>query len=292
MKFALHFANVTFPDGADALRLARLAEQFGFEALICPEHVAIPSNYQSEYPYSPTGRLPGGRDINMPDPLIWQAFAAGATTKLRFITGVLVLPQRNPLVLAKEVATLHHMSGGRLSLGIGVGWLAEEFAALGVPFERRGKRADEYIGAMRALWAGEDASFSGEFVNFTSMNCVPRPVGGEVPILVGGHTPFAARRAGRLGDGYFPATGSQVEIWPLVEQAREEAARAGKDPDAFEITMGCPEALPGSGADPLEAVSRLAAGGVHRVALPLPPFLPDLESALGRFEQDVMAHFR
>ena len=152
MKFALHFANVTFPDAPGAKRLAQLAEQLGFESLICPEHVVLPTEYASEYPYSATGRLPGGRGVNFPDPLIWQAYVAGATSTLRFITGVLVLPQRNPVVLAKEVATLDHMSGGRLSLGIGVGWLEEEFSALGVPFQRRGKRTDEYIGAMRALW--------------------------------------------------------------------------------------------------------------------------------------------
>ncbi len=105
----------------------------------------------------------------------------------------MILPQRNPLVLAKEVATLDYLSGGRIELGIGVGWLKEEFDALGIPFERRGKRADEYVAAMRALWASDGASFAGEFVNFDKVNCNPKPVARSVPIVVGGHSEAAAR---------------------------------------------------------------------------------------------------
>jgi hypothetical protein len=138
MKFGLHFANLTFPEPAAAHRVARAAEAAGFESLITVEHVVWPTRYDSRYPYSPDGRLPGGPGTLLPDPLIWMAHVAAATTTLRLITGVLVVPQRNPLVLAKQVATLDHLSGGRICLGIGVGWLREEFDALGVPFERRG----------------------------------------------------------------------------------------------------------------------------------------------------------
>ena len=294
MKFALHFANVTFPDALGAKRVALLAEQFGFEALICPEHVVLPQDYVSQYPYSATGRLPGDAHASYPDPLIWQAFVAGATTHIRFITGVLILPQRNPVVLAKEVATLDHLSGGRVSLGIGVGWLAEEFAAVGVPFARRGRRTDEYVAAMRALWRDDAASFAGEYVQFERVCCNPKPTHGSVPILVGGHTEFAARRAGRLGDGYFPATGSQNDVWPLVELARNTATESGRDPHQLEITMGCPELLPdlaGSIAgDGIGAVRALEAHGVQRIAVPLTPFVPDLERSLERLAEQVIRH--
>ena len=231
MKFALHFGNNTFPDFAGAARLARLAEAAGFDSVLAVDHVVFPDNYTSTYPYSATGRLPVGRGGAFPDPLIWIAYAAAVTTRLRFLTGVVILPQRDPLVLAKQVATLDYMSGGRFELGIGVGWLKEEFQAMGVPFERRGRRADEYIAAMKALWAEDGATFSGEFVSFKEVSCNPKPIG-RVPIVVGGHSEAAAKRAGRLGDGFFPSIGSQVDTFPLFDVARRAAAEAGRDPAA------------------------------------------------------------
>ena len=208
----------------------RLAEAAGFDSVFAVEHVVFPDNYASVYPYAPGGRLPGGPSVNFPDPLIWLTWVAAATTRLRFMTAVMILPQRNPLVLAKEVATLDYLSGGRIELGIGVGWLKEEFEALGIPFERRGKRADEYVAAMRALWASDGASFAGEFVNFDKVNCNPKPVAKSVPIVVGGHSEAAARRAGRLGDGFFPSIGAQVDTMPLLDVVRRSAEQAGRDP--------------------------------------------------------------
>ena len=142
---------------------------------------------------------------------------------------------------------------------------------------------------MRALWARDDASFDGEFVRFSNVSCNPKPPGGTVPILIGGHSKAAARRAGRLGDGFFPATGSQVDIAPLIDLARESAAAAGRDPAALEVTTGCPDALPGSGADPLAAIAERAAAGVDRIALPIRAFMPDLEANLAAYGQDVIA---
>jgi probable F420-dependent oxidoreductase len=273
MKFALHFANTNFPDAAGARRLAVAAEAAGFESLLVIEHVVWPTRYESTYPYSPTGRLPGGPETVLPDPIIWMAFAAAATTRLRFMTGVLILPQRNAVVLAKEVATLDFMSGGRIELGIGVGWLQEEFAALGVPFAHRGRRADEAIQAMRALWAQDDASFQGQHVAFHGVSCNPKPRRGRVPIVIGGHTEVAARRAGRLGDGFFPATGAQVDVRPLIALMKRTALEHGRDPEHLEVTTGCPAALPGSGSDPVQAIADAAARGVHRVALPVAAFM-------------------
>ena len=291
MKFALHFGNNTFPGLAAAHRLARLAEAAGFDSVFAVDHVVLPDNYDSTYPYSATGRLPGNSSSALPDPLIWIASVAAVTTRLRFMTGVIILPQRNPFVLAKQVATLDHLSGGRFELGIGVGWLKEEFAALGVPFEWRGKRSDEYIAAMRALWAKDGASFAGEFVNFHGMSCNPKPVAGSVPIIVGGHSEAAARRAGRLGNGFFPSIGSQVDTVPLFDVARRAAEAAGRDPASIEIIAGCPDLLPGSGKDPHAAVGERIARGVGRIVLPVHAFTPNLEESLARFGETVIRPF-
>lgn len=291
MKFALHFANLTFPDAGGAKRMALAAEAAGFESVICPEHVVWPIDYASKYPYSPTGKLPGGPESKIPDPLIWMSFLGGITHSLRFISGVLILPQRNPLVLAKEVATLDHLTGGRVTLGVGIGWLREEFDAIGVPFAARGRRTDEYIAAMRALWTEDDASFAGEFVQFEHIACNPKPANGTVPIIIGGHSEAAAKRAGRIGDGFFPATGAQVEVQPLIDLARETAAAAGRAPESLEISTGCPDALPGSGKDPVDAIAQAADHGIDRVCLPLPAFMPNLEDNLRAFGEQVIAKF-
>jgi probable F420-dependent oxidoreductase len=289
MKFALHFGNLAFPDGPGAKRLAQAAEKAGFESILAIEHVVIPTNYDSKYPYSASGKLMGTAQINMPDPLAWMTYASAVTETIKFMTGVLILPQRNPLVLAKQLATMDYMSGGRIMLGVGVGWLEEEFDALQIPFKTRGKYTDEAMQAMRAVWAGDDVSFDGELVNFKGVNSNPKPANGTIPFIIGGHTRFAARRAGRYGDGFFPATGMQGDLEPVLDMMREEAVKAGRDPKAIEITTGCPDALPNSGKDPLAAVAERAALGVERVVMPLDPFMPDLEDNLARFGEDVIA---
>lgn len=289
MKFCLHFGNITYPDPDDAKRMALAAEAAGFESVIAVEHIVIPTDYSTRYPYAESGRLPGGVDMAWPDPLAWLTYVGAVTTRLRLITGVLVLPQRNPLVLAKHVATIDHMTGGRLELGIGVGWLREEFDALGVPFERRGARTDEYMAAMRALWDGDDASYAGEFVSFDGMSCNPKPAQGRVPLVIGGNSKFAIRRAGRHGDGYFPATGdASIDVADIVKAMRTEAEAAGRDPNAVAVMAGCPGALPGSGQDPLAAVAERAAAGVSRVVLPLAAFQDDLEAQLAEFGERVI----
>ncbi len=154
MDFGIVFANTgPFSQPDAAASFARAAEAAGFESLWTVEHVVVPKGYESTYPYDPSGRMPGGEDMAIPDPLIWLSYVAAATSAIRLATGILIVPQRNPVVLAKELATLDMMSGGRLELGIGVGWLEEEFDAIGVPFAGRGARTDEYVAAMRALWS-------------------------------------------------------------------------------------------------------------------------------------------
>ena len=286
MKFALHFANFAFPKPERAREVAQVAERVGFESMFCIEHVVIPTQYESIYPYGPDGRFPGGPSVVLPDPLMWMSYVAGVTSRIRFMTGVLILPQRNPLVLAKEVATLDYLSGGRIELGIGVGWLKEEFDALGVPFAGRGQRTDEHVAAMRALWAGDDASFKGEHVNFEGMSCNPKPAQGSVPIIVGGHSRAAAKRAGRLGDGYFPAIGREVDLPTLFAIARQSAAEHDRDPDALDFTAGCPGVF---GDDPLGAIEERRDIGVARIAVPGMQFIEEPERGLETFAEEVMA---
>ena len=261
MRFGLRYASLgRYSNGAAAVELAQAAEAAGFDSIWTVEHVVVPRGYQSRYPYSPTGRMGSGlEDYPIPDPLIWLAYVASATRTIKLGTAILILPQRNPVVTAKAVATLDHLAGGRrVLLGIGVGWLAEEFASLGIPFEDRGPRTDEYVAAMRALWSQERASFAGRFVSFRDVFCRPLPAGGRIPIIVGGDTRAAARRAGRLGDGYFPARGGSVE---LLDEMRRAAVAAGRDPADIEITVSAP-------TDPAE-IEALARRGVKRVAVPV-----------------------
>src|SRR5690349_23292559 len=161
------FANAGPASKPDyAVALAQLCEELGFESIWTVEHVVVPVGYQSEYPYSPDGKMPGGEHVPIPDPLIWLTYVGAVTTTLRLGTGILILPQRNPVVLAKEVATLDRLTGGRVELGVGVGWLREEFDALAVPWERRGARTEEHIAVMRALWDGDHTAFHGDWFDF------------------------------------------------------------------------------------------------------------------------------
>lgn len=288
MKFALHFGNLIFPNPKEAKKIAQAAEAAGFESIIAVEHVVIPSDYQAKYPYSVTGRLPGGTDMPWPDPLAWLTFIGGITTKIRLITGVLVLPQRNPVILAKHLATIDHLTEGRFELGVGVGWLKEEFDALGIPFERRGVRMDEYINIMRALWDGQDVSFDGEFKSFSNINCNPKPVNGRIPIIIGGHSSIAARRAALFGDGFFPATGAQADIAPIIQIMYKEAENIKRDPKTIEITTGCPEAIPGSKIDPISAIEERINAGVGRVALPINAFTGNIEEQIMCFGEQVI----
>ncbi|HAQ44348.1 MAG: LLM class F420-dependent oxidoreductase [Acidimicrobiaceae bacterium] len=261
MKFGLRYCNTDkyAANTALAVELVQAGEEAGFESAWTVEHTVIPSGYESVYPYSESGKIAGGaEDLILPDPLIWMAHMAGATTSIKFGTAILILPQHSPVVCAAQVATLDYMSGGRALLGIGVGWLKEEFDAIGAPFERRGIRTDEYVAAMRALWANDCASFEGEFVQFKDTYCLPRPINGSVPIIVGGDTDYAARRAGRLGDGYFPARDTPQE---RIDLARRTAEQCGRDPDALEITMPMPE-------DP-DDIPNMKARGVDRLVVPV-----------------------
>jgi len=287
MKFGLAFANTMgWAEPAGAIEAAQLAEAAGFESMWTVEHVIFPDDYVSAYPYSPTGKMPGGASTPIPDPLVWLAYIAAATKTLRLATGILILPERNPLVLAKEVATLDHLSGGRVELGIGVGWLKEEFEALGIPWEARGARTDEYIEVLRALWSADHASYHGRFANFDNASSNPKPVNGSVPITIGGHSRAAAVRAGKYGDGFFPGKGSSAELRELFDVMNQAAADAGRDPKRIEITAGHPGIF---GDDPIAAVQEMESLGVSRIIIPaFAMFKPSPADAMEAFAERVI----
>lgn len=263
MKFGLAFASSVGTDPDSALEICRVAEQAGFDSVWGGEHVIRPSQIASPYPYRSDGEMPGEDETPIPDPLIWLAYVAAAAPTLRLGTCILIVPQRNPVVLAKELATLDWLTGGRVELGLGVGWLEEEFQALGVPWARRGARNDEYVAAMKALWAGPHAEFHGEFVDFEPATCSPRPVNGDIPILIGGDTPAALRRAARLGDGYFPGTTKPDELSQLIEDLGREAAAQGRAPEEIRV-----HAIFSDFAEPEAGVDRMRNQGVSRVMVP------------------------
>jgi probable F420-dependent oxidoreductase len=246
---------------------ARHVEACGFESIVLVEHTVLMTRYSSVYPYDESGRVEIAADCPVPDPLDLLAFLAGRTTSLGLATGVLVLPNHHPVVLAKRVATIDALSGGRLRLGVGMGWLREEVEACGAPFDERGRRADEQIEVMRLLWEDrpDGASHHGEFFEFTDAACHPKPVR-RIPIHIGGHSKAAARRAGRLGDGLQPLGVGGTELTALIAVMREEAERAGRDPDSLELSLG--HLVTKIDAD---RAGRLAAMGADRVVLAMPP---------------------
>jgi probable F420-dependent oxidoreductase len=264
MKVGLAFGSSIGYESSSALEICRRAEAAGFESVWGGEHVVLPDSIHSRYPYTEDGEIPAEPDTPIPDPLIWLAYVAAAAPTLRLGTCILIVPQRNPLVLAKELATLDLLSGGRVELGLGVGWLQEEFDALGVPWDRRGARNDEYIAAMRALWAGPHAEFHGEFVDFAPATCSPRPVNGNIPVVVGGDSEAALRRAVRIADGYFPGEGDFERLGALLTRLRSAAGQADRDPDSIEINAMFGAQM----MDPTAGVEQMALLGIDRIMVP------------------------
>ena len=284
MKFGLMFVNSGPFSNPDLLaHLATTAERCGFESLWTVEHVVIPKGYQTPYPYSKDGKIPGGEDVAIPDPLLPLGFVAALTKKIRLATGVMILPQRHPLYVAKELATLDLLSGGRTILGIGSGWLKEEFDALGLDFHARGARTDEAIKSMRALWRENPSSFHGKHFDFGPVMSFPKPVQkAGVPVHIGGHSPAAAKRAGRLGDGFFPALSEPAQLTELFGLMREAAAKAGRD--AKMIELSCIGRAKADAIKPLEDV------GIARVILAPPGFDQEaLSRGLEKIGNEVIA---
>lgn len=285
MKWGIVFTSTNFPGPAQAAALGAAAEEAGFDCLCAPEHIVIPQEYQPLYKSTASGRMEHLERQGVPDPLIWFSYVAAKTSRIKFLTGVMLLTERNPLHTAKEAATLAVLSDDRLMLGVGSGWCREEYDALGVSWPNRGKRLDEYIEVCRTLWRDPVATYEGEFVTFDRLYSDPKPPAGFVPIHIGGRTEPAARRAGRIGDGYFPAifpTSDVPQLLPkLATWMREGALEAGRDPDAIEFTAG--------GTRTVEGAKWFADQGVHRLTIaPHAKDLPAMREELMRFGEEVI----
>ncbi|MFM2073308.1 MAG: hypothetical protein RLZZ623_3572 [Actinomycetota bacterium] len=275
---AIH-VGVMFANGArsadteHAVALARSAEAAGFESLWAVQHVVMPVDHASRYPYSVEGTVPGGAQIAIPDPLVWLGFVAGITSTIRLATGVLIAPQQHALVLAKQAATLDRLSGGRLILGLGAGWLREEFGALDAPFDGRGGLLDEQIAVLRAAWSDSEVSHHGPRMSFDRLAVEPKPIQTDIPIVIGGHTTAAVHRAARLGDGFFPLAARGPKLVALVTELRAEAARARRDGGAIEITADAPRTE--------EQAATIVELGIQRVVVNAPDVATaDLADAL------------
>ena len=230
------------------LKLAPKVEQLGYSSIFVTDHVVLPTTSKSVYPYQPSGQFPGGACQDYLEPLTLMSYLAAATKKIRLGTSVLIVPYRNPLVTAKMLATLDVLSGGRIILGCGVGWLQEEFAALGAPpFGERGKVTDEYIRLMRECWTKDRIEFRGTYYRVSDIVFLPKPVQKPaIPIWIGGHTEGALRRAGELGDGWHPiglrppALLHPPEYAEKVKKIHAWAARAGRNPKQITLTLRAP----------------------------------------------------
>ncbi len=223
-------------------RLAVAAEAAGFDSVAVSDHVVYPSYLGSRYPYTPDGTPLFSPEEDWPDPWVAIGAMSAVTTRLRFLTNVFVLPLRNPFVVAKAVGTAAYLSGNRVGLGIGAGWMAEEFELLEQPFARRGKRMDEMVDVMRALWGGGMVEYHGDFYDFDPVEMRPAP-GEPVPIYVGGHSDVAFRRAARLGDGWLGVHYSVDELLGYCETLRRAREDAGTADRPFEI-IASPLAAP------------------------------------------------
>jgi probable F420-dependent oxidoreductase len=267
MRIGLHALGIgTGADRAVIDAVATSAEAAGFATLWVGEHVVMVDEPASRYPYAADGRIAVPVAADWLDPMICLSFVAAATTTITLATGVLLLPEHNPVVVAKKAATLDRLSGGRFVLGVGVGWSAEEFAALGVPFARRGARTREYVAAMRAIWRDEVATFEGEFVTFRDIQVNPKPFAGRaVPVVLGGNSDAALRRVARWGDGWYGFNLDGVAaVADRLELIGQLCRDAGRDRAEFRLAVALTQPR-------REDVSALAKLGIDELVIVAAP---------------------
>lgn len=274
MKFGIVPVNIGITSAEQLVGLAQIAEAHGVESVWTFEHVIVPMDYQSKYPYSTTGKMGAAPETPFIDPLIALTLIAAHTKTLRLATGVNILSQANPLYLAKQAASIDVLSKGRLLLGLGIGWLQEEFVAMGVPFERRGARFDDYVVAMRKVWSGEVVKHESEFLHWHGFKSHPLPAqsaragaSGQapgVPIVMGGSKGKIFDRIALHGDGWYAPMGTPDELAAALAELGKACARIGRDPATIEITAMLPPNAT------VESVQRMAEAGAHRLtAMPM-----------------------
>lgn len=267
MEFSLHcsLGLGLNPTPEDYVRVARRAEELGYHSLWLGDHIVIPERINAPYPYTEDGSVGFPRRTPFPDPFVILGYIAGQTRKILLGTSVIIVPYRNPLHVAKAVATVDLVSGGRFLFGVGIGWLKEEFEALGEKFEERGSRTREYLRIMKALWQGGPVNFEGKFFRFPEVHAVPTPVQKpHPPIIFGGESPAALRRVADLGDGWQPGLVSLQTLREKVDQLKELMAKRGRDFSRLSLSMlGSPDEL----KQKPELLSQLSELGVGEMVL-------------------------
>jgi len=247
MRYGFYVPTRGHTASPDAIeRLVARGEALGFSSAMIADHVVFPTRVDSKYPYTADGRFPGQGDAL--EQLALMAFIAGRSSRLRLVSSVMILPYRNPVFTAKALATIDVLSRGRVTVGVGVGWLREEFEALDAPdFDRRGAVSDEYLRIFKALWTTSPASFVGEFYRFTDVQCLPLPVQKpHPPIWIGGHSRAALRRVARLGDGWHPVGANPAvplrpdELRASLDELERLTEAQGRDPKALTISYKAP----------------------------------------------------
>jgi probable F420-dependent oxidoreductase len=251
MKIGIVSINVGGPSTAESMvELVQHAEAAGIESVWTFEHVVVPTDYESKYPYARSGKMGIPPEAWFLDPLISLAHVAAATKTIRLGTGVNIFPQGNPLLFAKQAASLDALSGGRLTLGLGIGWLAEEYAAMGTPFKRRGARFDDYLAAVKKVWSGDVVEHESEFLSWHGFKSHPTPVQKpHPPILIGGTSIKTLQRVVSAADGWYAPSDSQKELSEKIALLKEMAAEAGRPFESIDITTNWriakrPDALP------------------------------------------------
>ncbi len=289
MLFGVHLPQVgALGTRENVLAFARRAEELGFHSLWASDHIVIPRRIGGEY--AGGGRFPVGPDMPFLEPISLLHFVAAATERIRLGTSVVVLPMRNPIVTAKELATLDVLSGGRLIFGVGAGWMAEEFEALGVPFRGRGRRTDEYLEVVRRLWTEDDPSFHGRYVRVEGIGFAPKPLQRpHPPIWVGGMAEGALRRAGTYGDAWHATGTVDTELLARAfARVRQYAREAGRDPDRLLLSVRADRFLRGEPAQVVEVLESLRRIGVGHVLTAFPaPTLDESLALMERFARQV-----
>lgn len=301
LEFGVHLPHLGRNVGRDSLiRFAQAVERAGFASGWVSDHVAWPAHIESKYPYTDDGSFAPPPDMGWLDPIGTQLFVAGVTERLRLGFTVLILPYRLPVVTAKQLATLDVLSNGRLILGCGVGWMAEEAAILGMPWDHRGERTDEQLDLFTRLFTDPVPSFSGRHYTIPEIGFEPKPVQSPVPVWVGGNTAAAWRRAGTRGHGFHAAFEPLDHVAHGWQQVHGHALLAGRDPDAMTLsirlyldamgTMEPAKSIQGSRDRMLETIAAWRGIGVTHIVLdPVARGgVPGRLDALLRFATDVM----
>jgi probable F420-dependent oxidoreductase len=272
MRVGLHALGIGSGADPTVIRaVAATADAVGFSTLWSGEHIVMIERPDSPYPYSPDGRIAVPSNADWLDPLATLAFMAALTSRIRLATGILLLAEHNPVLTAKQAATIDVLSNGRFALGVGIGWSSEEFAALGIPFGERVARTEEHVAVMRTLWREDEASFDGQFTRFEAVRCYPKPRRrGRVPVLLGGNSDRALARVAAYGDGWYGFNLSMEDVPERIDYLTARCGEAGRDRASLNVAVSIRDGT----RDDLRALTELGVDEV--VVVEAPPADPEV----------------